>query len=557
MGRSPEQPLTGEVARELCQRAGSKAMIAGSIAALGGEYVIGLHAVNCASGDPLVSEQARASGKGDVLKALDSSASAMRTRLGESLASVQKFSAPIEEATTPSLEALKAYALGRRANNEKGDAATVPYHLRAVELDPNFAIAYASLAIAYSNLGQPGRAVEAARKAYDLRDRVSEREKYRIMAYYYMVGVGDLPKAIQACEFWKQNYPRDNVAATNLGANYMWVGQWEKAIGDTELTISLDPAGAVPYSNLAIIQLALNRYDDARATLEQAFARKIDAYFIHLDAYEEAFLRGDTQAMQRHVAAVAGRPGEEDWLISAQGDTEAYFGRARQAREFSRRAAESARLADAPEAAALWHAEAALRDAEMGHAAAAREGAVKALDLMSGRDVRSLAALALARAGDAARAQKLADRLDKEFPQNTHVQQYWLPSMRAALALDAKDAARALEILEPAKAIDLAQAGPFEFGMMYPPYLRGQAYLLAQRGKEAAAEFQKLVDRPGLLKNFVLFPLARLGSARAHALEGNRERSRADYDLFLELWKTADADVPLLQQARAESARMR
>ncbi len=420
MGRSPEQPVTGEVARELCQRVGSKAMLAGSISALGDEYVIGLNAINCATGDTLVAEQARASGKGEVLKALDNSAAALRTKLGESLTSVQKFATPIDEATTSSLEGLKVYSIARRTLNAKGNnLAAFPYYQRALELDPNFAIAYVGLAVAYGSLGQITRASENATKAFALRERVSERERYRISAFYYTFSTGELDKANQSYELWKQSYPHDSVAPLNLGNAYIIFGQWEKALAETEESLRLEPTNAIASGNLASTQLALDRTEDARRTLEQALAHKLDTWQLRLGLYDTAFLRGDQDTMQRQLAWAAGRSGEEDWLLlSAQSDTEAYFGRLAKAREFSQRAVDSARRADARETAALWQASAALREAEFGNTAAARQEALAALALVPGRDVRSLAALALARAHE---TEKLADSLDKDFPQHTIV----------------------------------------------------------------------------------------------------------------------------------------
>jgi tRNA A-37 threonylcarbamoyl transferase component Bud32/predicted Zn-dependent protease len=557
MGRSPDQPLTGELARELCQRVGSKAMLAGSISNLGNEYVIGLNAVNCASGDTLVAEQARASGKGEVLKAVDNSASALRKKMGESLASVQKFSAPIEEATTSSLEALKAYSMARKVLFSQGDAPANPYYHQALELDPNFAMAYSGLAVNYANLGQATRGAENAKKAFDLRDRVSEREKYRISALYYTFATGEIDKSNQIYELWKQSYPRDFLPPGNMGDNYMRLGQWEKALQETENSFRLEPSNNITNSNLAWIQLALNRTEEAAKTVEQALTRKLESHFLRLNMYELAFLRGDKESMQQQLAAAAGRPGEEDWLLATQSDTEAYFGKLSKAREFSQRAMESSRHADAKETAAMWQADAALREAEFGNASTARQQALQAMALAPGRDVTCQAALALARAGDTAQAQKFADSLNKEFPLYTVVQEYWLPSIRAAIELNAKNSARAVEILQATAPYELAQSQPFLVGMMYPVYLRGHAYLLGHKGKEAAAEFQKIIDHRGLVLNFPLGALANLGLARAYALQGDATKSRAAYDEFLSLWKDADPDVPILQQGKDESAKVR
>lgn len=555
MGRSPDQHLAGEVARELCQRAGSKALLAGSISNLGNEYIIGLNATNCSSGDMLVAEQARASGKGEVLKSLDNSASAIRTKLGESLASVQKFATPIEEATTPSLEALKAYSIGRRVFFQNGDAAAVPYYGRAVELDPNFAMAYTGLAVSYSNLGQATRASENADKAFNLRARVSERERYRISARYYTDVTGELDKARQTYELWQQSYPRDVLPPGNLGDLYMRLGEWEKALRETQDVGELEPNSAVFNSNLAQTELALNRMEEARATLDQALAHKLDAHDLRVSIYAAAFLRNDRQAMQQQLAWAAGRPGEEDWLLSAQADTEAYFGRLVSAREFSQRAISSGTHAGAEEAAALWQVDAALREAEFGNRDPARQNALAALALLPGRDVKSMAGLALARAGETVQAHKLAEVLNKEFPLHTIMQGYWLPCIRAAIEINAKNPASALQILRSAPPYELGQSQPFQLGMLYPVYLRGQAYLLAGQGKEAAAEFQKIIDHRGIV-NFPLGALARVGLGRAYVLQGDRANARSAYQEFLTLWKDADPDIPILNEAKAEYAKL-
>ncbi len=556
MGRSQEQPILGEVARELCERVGGRAMLGGTISSLGNHYVIGLNAIDCVSGDTLVKEQVEVSRKEDVLKALGSAASKIRSRLGESLASVEKFDAPIEEATTSSLEALKAYTTGRRAAWTKGDAAGLPYHQRAIEIDPNFAIAYSALAAVYSNLGQATLSNESARKAYELRSRVSEREKYNISAFYYEFSTGETEKALQAYQLWKQNYPHDSVAAINSGNCYMLLGQWDKALQESQDAFRLEPNSTVVNTNLAWTQLALGQNKDAQATVDQALGRKLDAYYLRIAAYDVAFVRGDENAMQQQLAWAAGRAGEEDWLLSTQSDTEAYFGRLSKAREFSRRAVESARKADASETAALWLSSAALREAEFGNSALARRQALAAVVLVPGRDVRSVAALALARAGDAAQARKIADGLNQEFPHNTPIQGYWLPSIRAAIEINARQADAALELLKPSGSLEFGQSQPFSLGMMYPTYLRGQAFLQAGRPQEAVLEFQNIIDRPGIVLNFPLGVLARLQLARAYAADHNSAKAKTVYQDFLTLWKYADPEIPVLKLARVEYTKL-
>ena len=556
MGRAADAPVTGEVARELCQRVGSNAMLAGSISNLGSTYVIGLDAINCDTGDALVKEQVEASGKEGVLKALGKAASDLRGKLGESLTSVQKADVPIVAATTPSISALKAYSLGRRIGYAKGDAVAVPYYQRAAELDPNFALAYLELALLYSNLGESTRASENARKAFDLRDRVSEQEKYPIEAFYYLLVTGELQKSVQVYGLWKQSYPRNDIPPRNLGDSYMRLGEWEKARDETQDSLRLDPNVTNSISNLAWIELALNRTAEARSVVEKALARKLEGFLLRLPLYQCGFLQGDLKVMQEQLTWATGRPKEDDWLLSAQSDTEAYYGRLIHAREYSRRAVESAVNADTNEAAALWQVNAALREAEFRNDKVARQQAESALALSPGKHVRSVAALALARAEDTKQAKKLAEALDLDFPQDTIVQEYWLPSIRAAIALKDKQGRRAVGELEPAAPYELGQCEPFQLGMMYPVYLRGEAYLSARQGKEAEGEFQKILDHSGIVLNFPLGALARLGLARAYALQGDTVQARTRYQEFFTLWKDADPDIPILKQARSEFAKL-
>ena len=555
MDRAPEQMVTGDVAREVCQRVGAKAMLAGSISALGNNYVIGLNGINCSNGDPLVRQQVEAHGKEKVLNALGSAAKDIRSKLGESLASVQKFGTPLQEATTPSLEALKAYSMGRKALIAGGDALALPYYKRAVELDHDFALAYRSMAIAYSNLGQATRANENAKKAFELRQRASEKERYAIEAFYYLLVTGELQKANQVYELWKQNYPRDDTAPGDLADSYMRTGEWEKALPETLEADRLGPNFTPTLSNLTWIELALDRTGEAKTTLEQARAHSLDSHLLRLGLYETGFLRGDQDMMHQQLAWAAGRAGEEDWLLSAQSDTEAYFGHLSSAREFSRRAVQSASRADAKEAAGLWQANAALREAEFGNAAAARESAWAALAVMPGKNIRTVVALALARAGETAQAQKLADGLNKDFPEDTIVQGYWLPAIQASVELN--NPAKAIEILKTAAPYELGQCEPFQVGMLYPVYLRGQAYLRGNQGKEAAAEFQKIIHHRGIVLNFPLGALVHLGLARAYALQGDQPKARAAYEEFFTLWKDADPDIPILIAAKSEYAGMK
>jgi tetratricopeptide (TPR) repeat protein len=412
MGRKPGDKVTSDAAREICLRTGTKALLSGSISRLGTQYVVGLEAVNCNTGDVLAKEQGEASSKESVLKTLDQVAISMRTKLGESLASVQKFDVPIE-ATTSSLEALKAFSMGVRVAREKGPANAISFYKRAIELDPNFATAFALLGLNYANLGQPSRAAENLEKAYQLRDRVSEREKLRISANYYYVVTGELEKEAQTYQLWMQSYPNDSVPHGNLGANYSALGQYDQAMPELQRGIALAPETIIGYQNISLAYLALGQFEKAKAALDDAAALKLDAGSLHQTAYYIAFLHNDAAAMAQHVAWGAGKPGDEDPLLAAQSDTEGYYGRLAAGRDFARRAVDSAVRADSKETAALWQAIGALREAEFGNTVQARQAANAALSLSPGRDVRVVAALALARAGDIPHARALADELEK------------------------------------------------------------------------------------------------------------------------------------------------
>lgn len=511
MGK-PGAGVLGEVALEICQRSGAKAAITGSIFALGEDYVIGLHALEAASGDILLTEQARAHGKGEVLKALDRAALGLRSKLGESLASLDRFSRPFDEVATASLDALKAYTLGRAVWLDHGENAGKPHYQRAIEADPHFASAWSALSLVCNNLGQMREAREHMAKAYEHRDRASERERVRIVAGYHETVTGDVFKGIDAHRAWEASYPRDPMASLNLGNLQSMVGHWDKALASAQRATTAEHQNP-GCSNLALALMAVGRHDEARAVLEDAFARGLDAYYLHLDAYLEAFLRGDEPEMQRHVQAVAGRAGEEDFLIAAQADTEAFFGRHERARELSRRAAESALHAGVPEMSASWTAVAAMREAEIGEVERARTGALQAMETFPGRAVGCVAGYALARAGEAARVADIVAILEREHP-HTVVQRYWIPCMHAALALGEGDWKAALDRLEPAAGVELGLSQPFEVGFMVPPWLRGLALDAAGRREEAAVEYTKIVARPGLVKNHLLHALAKHRLAR-------------------------------------------
>ncbi len=554
MGRASGERVTRDVAQEICLRTGSKALLTGSISSLGSQYLVGLEAVNCGNGDTLAKEETTASRKEDVVKALSSVTTTLRTRLGESLASVQKFDVPIE-ATTPSLEALKTFSMGVTTQAEKGDAEAIPFFKRAIEIDPNFAMAYARLGISYANLGQPSMALQNLEKAYGLRDRVSAREKLHITADY-AYATGELEKEAQTYLLWIQSYPRDAIPHINLGANATALGQYDKGVVENKEGVRLEPINSAGVGNLAQDYMAVNRFADAKTTLEQAQARNLDGVGIRLQMYSLAFLEGDSGQMEQQLAWSAGKPGAEDPLLSAQSDTEAYRGHLAKARDFSRRAVDSAIRADSKETAALWQANAALREAEFGNPMEAKKGTAAALALAPGRDVKVEAALILARVGDSAGAKAMVQELEKSNPSNTVLKLYWAPTLKAAMELNGGSAAQALVFLEAAAPCELGEPPPMTQGTLYPVYLRGEAYLQEHKGSEAAAEFQKMLNHRGILGNFFTGALAHIGLARAYAMTGDTAKSRSAYQDFFSLWKDADPDIPILKEAKAEYAKL-
>jgi eukaryotic-like serine/threonine-protein kinase len=559
--------LTPEIGRELCQRAGSKAYLVGSIANLGSEYVLGLKAVNCQSGDTLAQDQVTAASKEKVLDALGNAASKLRGELGESLATVKKFDLPLAEATTPSLEALKAYSLGWAA----GDlAAALTFHKRAIELDPNFAMGYRAVGNAYFGLGQTERANEYYTKAFELRERTSEWEKLAITADYHRIVTGDLDKAAQTYREWIGSYPRIGGVYGYLGLVLSVQGQYEKAVELTKENMRLVPDDPAPYSNLAGYYLALQHFDEARNIIHEAQTRKLDEFPIHNDLYALAFFGADSAAMAEQQQWLAGQPEAENFGLALSADTEAYHGRVGKARELTQRAVDSAVRADNKEAGAVYFANAAVQQAAYEKFAEAKDSAAQALKLAAAsQGVKSEAALAFAMVGDTARAKALAQDLGKRFPMDTQMKSLWLPAIRAQSALVRKNPAGALNALEATSSTSI-ELGAIGFvnniSCLYPTYLHGEAYLAAGQGNAAAAEFQKILDHSGIVWNCWTGALAHLGVARANALQSRtsqgadadaaRLRALASYKDFLTLWKDADPDIPILKEAKAEYARL-
>jgi len=553
MGRATSERITGDVGREVCLRTGSKALLGGTISSLGSHYLIDLYAVTCNTGDTLAKEQGEATSKEDTLRSLSRASSSLRTKLGESLPSVQRFDVPIE-ASTSSLEALKAYSMGITVGHERGDTPSIPFLKRAIEIDPSFPMAYAALAVLYGNLNQPTLALENATKAYGLRDRASEREKLRIAAYYFRAR-GEIEKEAQTYELWTATYPRDVSPYVNLASEYGNLGQFDKALAEEKEALRLAPDLVVVYANMAGTYINLNRLDEAKATFDQSLAHKLDSGLLRTNMYYYAFLRGDTALMEQQVGWAAGKPGVEDTLLSAQSDTEAYYGRLTKARDSSRRAVDSAVRSDSQETAALWKVNAALREAELGNAAYARQGVSEALKLSQGPDVKVAAALSFARIGNISQAKALAEELEKTFPTNTMLKLYWIPTINATIELNRRNSPQALLDLEPSAPYELGGAGAF-INYLYPAYARGQAYLLARNGTAAAAEFQKMLDHSGVVQNFVTGSLAHLQIGRAYTISGDADKAKAAYEEFFVLWQDADPDIPIYKQAKAEYAKL-
>ena len=570
MTRPARTKLTHELARELCLRAGSKAYLAGSIGSLGSEYVLGLKAVNCQTGDTLAEKQVTAASKEKVLDTLGEAASNLRRELGESLATVQKFDVPLEQATTSSLEALQAYSLGQKAHTEKGSAAALPYHQRAIELDPNFATGYSAMASDYFNLDEVDRARQNYTKAFQLRGRASERERLAITAHFYFFATGELDKAARTYQEEIESYPRSSAAYENLGNVFASQGQYEKAADFTRQASHLASSNAGWYDNLATWTIALQRFDEARQIIHEAQVRKVDTYGLHTSLYTLAFLAADSAAMAEQQEWYAGKPEYENFGLALESNTQAYAGHLHKARELTRRAVDSAARADNKESGALWQADAALQQAAYGYAAEARRTAAEALKFApTSQGVEIETALAFAMAGDTTRAEALAQDLGKRFPLDTQTQLLWLPSIQAQIALNRKKPDSALNTLRPALPIELGNVitTPVGISCLYPLYIRGEAYLATGQGSAAATEYQKIVDHNGIVGTCWTGALAHLGVARAEALESKtsqgadadaaRVRALAAYKDFLTLWKDADPDVPILITAKSEHAKLR
>jgi tetratricopeptide (TPR) repeat protein/class 3 adenylate cyclase len=553
MGHASGERVTPDVARDLCQRTGSKVYVGGSIASLGSQYVVGLNAVNCQTGDSVAQEQMTADGKEQVLKALGKASTNLRGKLGESLSTIQRFDVPIEQATTPSLEALKTYTLARRAQMNGDERTAIALGKRAVELDPNFATGYQSLARSYGVANNSDLAIQNEKRAYELRNRVSERERLSIEAEYQLEVTGNLEKAVEAYELLAATYPRDPGSAFVLGTLSTAIGQHDKAIIYFRHALDLDPKNGEAYALLASAYRYANRGDDARSTIEMARRQHAGDPIVHYWDYMFAFLQGNADGMTEQVTWSIGKPGYDDVFLSLQASTAAYGGKLKKAREFTDQVIAldkgtlDTEVADA-------EAFGALREAVVGNFAKARKDADAALALFPNRDIQPMAASAMAFAGDTTRAMLLADDLEKRFPEDTLINVYFVPTIRAVAEINQGNPAKAIEILRITEPLELA-ANP-EFSL-YAVYVRGQAYLAAKQGNEAAVEFQKILDHAGIVLNEPIGALAHLQIGRAYVLQGDTAKARAAYQEFLTLWKDADADIPSFIAAKSEYAKLK
>jgi serine/threonine protein kinase/tetratricopeptide (TPR) repeat protein len=549
MGRPEDQRITSDVAREICVRENAKAMLTGTIASLGSHYVISLAAVNAQTGDSIASEQVESESKEQVLKSLDKAATSLRAKLGESLPSVQKYATPLEQATTSSLEALQAYSKGHTAHQHFDDDGSIAYFKKAVELDPNFAIAWTELGVASGNVGQVKQSQDSIRKGFDLKDRASEHEKLYISAHYYDEVEGNADKIVEIYEQWKETYPRETLPYDNLSLRYEGLGQHDKALANAAEAMRLDPKDNYAYQNLGDAYLSMNRFDEAQAIYDQAAANKIEARTTRFGRFQLAYLRGDRAAQER-IAAEGNGSADEPLMLFQHARGEEAQGRVSEARKFFGRSVELCRKNGNPEFAAIGLALQALIEAELGYRAEPKQQAEEAIKLAPNRDTKNIVASPLARLGDFARAQRFNDELTEQYPNNTLLSKVQIPANRAVLAIQKNQPQQAIALLEPALPYELG-SGPASANLI-PPYYRGEAYLKIGDGAKALAEYQKILTHRGLDLLSVFYPLAQLGSARAYVIQKDTAHARTAYQDFFASWKDADPDIPILKQAKAE-----
>ena len=563
MGKPADARLTPEIAREICERTASAAVLEGSIASLGSQYVLGLRAEDCRTGDVLADEQVQVARKEEVLNALGQIATRFRSRVGESLTTVKKYDIPLAEATTPSLEALKAYSEGWQVSFSSGSAAALPFFKRAIEIDPNFASAYAALGRMYGDIGESVLSAVNTSRAYQLRDRASDQERFFISLTYDLQVTGNLEKAQQTCELWMQTYPRAWLPHALLaGGVYPSIGKREESVEEAKIALGIDPDFSIGYSLLADSYLALERTAEAERTLQRASERKLDIPDFYVQRYVIAFLKDDKTGMEREAALAREKPGVDDWMSNAEAFVSAYSGHLKEARKMSERAVDLARKAERRDTEALYEADAAMREALFGNTLAARQRAGAAVELSKSRDVEYGAAFALALAGDSSRSQGLTEDLARRFPEDTIVRFTYVPTIRALVALKHSQPSKAIELLQTTISYEGGTPieGGSEFflgaGTLYPAYVRGLAYLATRQGAEAAAEFQKILDHRGIVICDPIGALAHLQLGRAYALLVDKSKANSVYQDFLTLWKDADPDIPILKQAKAEYANL-
>jgi tetratricopeptide (TPR) repeat protein len=558
MDRPTGQRMNAALAAALCGPLAASAYLTGKISRAGEIYSVQLEVYRCGDNARMAREEASAPRKDLLIHHVGAAAAKLREDLGESKESVEKLDCPLERATTPIPAALQAYEDARRAIRDKGDLEAVPYYKQAIDLDSRFAMARSGLAVSYYNLNQMAQASEEIRQAYEAGDRQTLRERMNITTLYYDLAQGDVEKAIENYKEYIRAYPRDDVALGNLSSEYFVVGDYEQAAKYSQAALKIDPDSSAWYENYSTALLALARVDEADKVLKEGFSRNLDDPALHANMYSLAFLKHDDTLMQQEVSWAAGKANGEDTLLAAQSDTEAYFGRLQKAREFTQRAVAAAQKADLPESAATWEVEAGMREAVFGNPAEARKDAQEALKLApTSKDVRALAALVLARAGDEAKAHEIADDLRALYVSNTAIQKAWLPVVRAQAAIYQKKNSEAVQLLEVVAPYEMGQlTGNLSDSCMIPAQLRGEAFLGLQQGAHALVEFQKIEHNPGIIGNCWSGPVAILGEARAETQSGFTGEAKAAYQKFFEIWKNADSDIPVLKQARAEAAKL-
>lgn len=560
MGRSGNEPLTPRLAREICERIGSAAVLEGSIASLGNQYVLGLRATDCRTGDVLDEEQVQVATKEDVLNSLSQIAGKYRTRVGESLATVEKHNTPLAEAATPSLEALKAYSAGWKTLSSTGPEAALPLFQRATEIDPQFAMAHAMLGRAYGDMGETILSVKSTSRANELQEHVSDQERFFIVTSYDMVVTGNLERARQACETWEQTYPRELKPHMFLsGIIYPVLGRYEEAVQEAKKAVEADSSFAIGYNVLAMSYQALNHLEEAEQILRQASERNLEISDSLVNRYQLAFIKGDQAAMKGVSTAALKESSVEDAVVDQESFAEAYVGHLQEATRKSQHAVNLAQQSSEPDRAAMYEAGATLREALFGEVATAAESAGAVLRLSRSRDAEYGAALALALAGDQSQAATLAGDLERRFPEDTAVRFNYEPTLRALLALKHGDPSQAVDLLQVSMPYELGEPPSSFFGFygaLYPIYVRGEAYLALNRGPEAAREFQKIIDHRGIVVSDPIGALAHWQLGRAFVSSGENTKAKTVYGDFLTLWKDADSNIPILKQAKAEYAKL-